>query len=115
MINCLSCDGNNIIKKRKRTTKLGVEQIYYCKDCNKTFVQKRFKNKTYDARVIVEAINLYNLGNTLEGSARLINRRYKIHVTKIMHYAKSKEKGTVSDDEIINLLNLDSIERFVYQ
>jgi 2-isopropylmalate synthase len=37
------------------------------------------------------------------------------NVTKIMHYAKSKEKGTVSDEEIINLLNLDSIERFVYQ
>lgn len=82
MINCPDCNGNNIIKKGKRAAKLGVEQIYHCKNCKKTFVQKKFKNKTYDARVIVEAINCYNLGNTLEGSARLINRRYKIHTTK---------------------------------
>lgn len=82
MINCLGCNGNNIIKKGKRTTKLGAEQIYYCKDCKKTFVQKRFKNKTYGAKAVVEAINLYNLGNTLEESTRLINRRYKIRATK---------------------------------
>ena len=82
MINCPGCNGNNIIKKGKRATKLRVEQIYCCKDCKKTFVQKRFENKTYDARMIVEAINRYNLGNTLEGSVRLINRRYKIHTTK---------------------------------
>jgi 2-isopropylmalate synthase len=37
------------------------------------------------------------------------------NVKKIMEYAKSKEKGTVSDDEIINLLNLGLIEKFVYQ
>ena len=37
------------------------------------------------------------------------------NVTKIMHYVKSKEKGIVSDNEIINLLNLEPIERFAYQ
>jgi transposase-like protein len=81
-IRCSKCKGNNIIKKGKRKTKFGVEQIYYCKDCRKIFVQRWFKNKTYNAKVIVETINLYHLGFTLDETAKTINKRFKVHVTK---------------------------------
>lgn len=47
-------------------------------------------------------------------------KQMKIHsdeknVNKIMEYAKSKEKGTITDYEIINLLNYNEIVRMGYQ
>lgn len=39
-------------------------------------------HKTYPARVIVGAINNYNLGHSLESAARAINRRFRISVSK---------------------------------
>ena len=37
------------------------------------------------------------------------------NLTRLMHYVKSKEKGTVTDYEIINILNEKEINSIVYQ
>ena len=37
------------------------------------------------------------------------------NVTKIMHHVKSKEKGNVSDSEIIGILNNSEIQMPVFQ
>ena len=94
-VKCPGCGSKHIIKRGKRKTKLGAEQVYYCKGCTKTFVQRGFKNKTYGAKAIVETINLYNLGFTLEETVKAINKRFKIHVTKSSVHRWMKEHRNI--------------------
>jgi len=77
-IRCPNCIGKNIIKYGR----YGNEQVYYCKICKKKFMNKGLKNKSYTPIMITSAITYYNLGNTLDETARLINRRFKIKVSK---------------------------------
>src|SRR4030042_2245080 len=79
---CPNCGGQNVIKKGRRKTKFGFRQFYGCKDCEKGFVGSKLLYKTYGLKVIASAINCYNLGNTLEASANLTNRRFKVKVSK---------------------------------
>jgi transposase-like protein len=79
---CLNCGGLDVIKKGRRKTKFGFRQFYYCKDCEKGFVGSKLPHKTYGPKVIASAINCYNLGNTLETSAKITNRKYKVKVSK---------------------------------
>ncbi len=79
---CPKCGKGNVIKKGRRKTKFGFRQFYYCKDCESGFTDSKLPNKTYGPGVIVNAINFYNLGNTLEESAKHINRRFKVKVSK---------------------------------
>jgi len=37
------------------------------------------------------------------------------NVTKIIHYVKSKEKGTVSDNEILEILNDNELQGPMFQ
>ncbi len=39
-------------------------------------------NKTYSPKIITAAISAYNLGNTLEESAKIVNRRFKTKLSK---------------------------------
>lgn len=82
MLKCLKCKSPEIIKKGKRETKFGVRQLYYCKKCKKIFVDSKLLFKTYGPKVIVNAISYYNLGNTLEESAKLTNKRFKVKISK---------------------------------
>jgi len=79
---CSYCKGLNIIKKGKRKTKFGFRQFYYCKDCEKGFISSKLPHKTYGPKVITNAISYYNIGNTLEESAKLTNRRFKVKISK---------------------------------
>ncbi len=79
---CSNCGSQNIIKKGRRKTKFGFRQFYYCKDCEKGFIGSKLPHKTYGPKVIVSAVSYYNLGNTLEESAKLTNRRFKVKISK---------------------------------
>lgn len=79
---CQNCGGPNIIKKGKRKTKFGSRQFYYCQDCEKGFIDSKLPHKTYGPKVIVSAVSCYNLGDTLEASAKLTNSRFKVKVSK---------------------------------
>lgn len=81
-IRCPGCYGNNIIKKGQVKTKLDTKQIYLCKECGKRFHDRKMPNKTYGPRIIINAISCYNLGYTLDESSKLINRRFKVKVSK---------------------------------
>ena len=81
-IRCRICGGKKVIGKGKRRTKHGFRQLYYCKDCGKGFVDCKMSNKTYSPNVIVNAMSMYNLGNTLEESARCTNSRFKVKISK---------------------------------
>ncbi|PKP58818.1 MAG: hypothetical protein CVT88_06650 [Candidatus Altiarchaeales archaeon HGW-Altiarchaeales-1] len=81
-ISCPKCKGENVIRKGRQNTKFGFVQLFYCKDCQRKFAGRGLKNKTYGHGVIMNTINYYDIGNTLEESARHINRRFKVNVTK---------------------------------
>jgi len=82
IIKCPICKSKNVIKKGRKKTKYRIKQAFYCKNCKRYFVDKEMKNKTYSAKVIINAINYYNLGNTLEESSSLVNRRFKVKTSK---------------------------------
>jgi len=79
---CPKCRSSNIIRKGKRETKYGFRQLYHCKDCRREFADSKLLHKTYGPKVISSAISYYNLGNTLEESAKLTNKRFKVKVSK---------------------------------
>ncbi len=79
---CPNCGNQNVVKKGRRKTKFGFRQFYYCKDCEKGFVGSKLPHKTYGPKIIISAVSYYNLGNTLETSAKLTNRRFKVKVSK---------------------------------
>ncbi|MFH1431706.1 MAG: hypothetical protein ABIG84_00620 [archaeon] len=81
-IRCRNCGRKNIIKRGKRKTKYGNRQLYWCKSCSRYFVDSSLNNKTYGPKVIANAMNMYNQGNTLEDSARHTNRKYKVKISK---------------------------------
>jgi transposase-like protein len=86
-IECPHCNGKNIIKYGQ-TSRV---QAYYCKDCRKKFTEKGLKNKMYTPQVITNAITYYNLGNTLEESAKIVNKRFKVKVSKSTVHSWIKE------------------------
>src|SRR3989338_1199097 len=79
-INCPSCASKNIIKKGLRKNKLQEIQRYRCKNCSKIFADKGIKNKTYPAKIILNAVSYYNLGCTQQQASKLISQRYKVKV-----------------------------------
>jgi len=87
IIKCPNCNGKNIIKYGR----YGDKQLYYCKDCQKKFMSPGLKNKTYNPVVVTNAITYYNLGNTLEETAKLVNRKYKVKVSKSSVHSWIKE------------------------
>jgi len=79
---CPNCRSSNIIRKGKRETRFGFRQLCYCKDCRRVFTDSKLLYKTYGPKVIGSAISCYNLGHTLEESAKLTNKRFKVKVSK---------------------------------
>lgn len=90
-VKCPICNGRHVIRYGKYSS----EQVYYCSDCRKKFREKKMKNKTYDAKVITSALTYYNLGNTLEESAKLVNRRFKVKVSKSSVHSWVKEYSNI--------------------
>ena len=63
---CPNCKSLNIIKRGRRKIKFGSKQLYQCKDCRLRFSDSRIASKTYQAKVIIKAINCYNLGQYIK-------------------------------------------------
>lgn len=80
LIHCPYCQAK-IVKRGKRKKKYETVQLYYCKNCNKTFTSLITKNKTYPLRVIIDSISLHNRLNSLEEISNIIKERYGIKIT----------------------------------
>src|SRR5664279_2409727 len=75
---CPHCNSTRLIKKGTRSKKLERVPLYRCRACGRTFAAGplAIRNKTYPLPEILEALTLYNRGNTLEDTARKISSRY---------------------------------------
>ena len=70
-----------IVRRGKRKKKYEVIQLYFCKNCDKTFTSQITKNKTYPLRVIIDSISLHNRLNSFEEISKIIKERYGITIT----------------------------------
>jgi len=77
---CIYCDSKNTVKRGTRKKKLEVVQLYFCKDCQKTFTPQKIKGRHYPLKVILDGLSFYNLGYNLEDSSRLIKEKYGLNL-----------------------------------
>jgi transposase-like protein len=75
---CPHCNSKRLIKKGTRKKKLEDLPIFRCRACGRTFGPgpRAIRNKTYPLPEILEALTLYDRGNTLEATAEKISSRY---------------------------------------
>ncbi|MFQ5801419.1 MAG: PD-(D/E)XK nuclease family protein [Candidatus Methylomirabilales bacterium] len=78
---CIYCSGKQIVKKGKRQKKLQTVQLWYCKNCDKVFTPHALKGKTYPIPVILDGLNYYHTGYSLEDSSALLQGQYGISAT----------------------------------
>src|SRR3989338_2841137 len=63
---CPKCKKKNITKIGKRYHPSGIKQLYFCDDCEFTFMKKdRFEKMRYKKEDMVQAIHLHNEGLSL--------------------------------------------------
>jgi transposase-like protein len=78
---CPYCGKKYVVKRGLRKSRFGKKQLYFCKLCRRKFVDRSFRHRTYSPRVIYHSLISYNLGNTLEQTSKLVNRRFKVRTS----------------------------------
>ena len=75
---CPFCNAARLSPKGFRAKKLETVRLYRCGSCRRTFTPgpRAVRGKTYPLREILEAITVYNRGNTLAQTSRRISSRY---------------------------------------
>ena len=90
-VKCSKCGSKQVIKKGKRKQHFERVQVYYCKSCGRSFIDRTFKHGMYPARVVYTAINYYNLGYSLESTSVLVNKKFKVKTSKTTVYSWVKK------------------------
>lgn len=79
-LTCPYCNSSRFVRRGFRIKKRERVQLYRCLGCRKTFTPQLTKGKRYPMRVIVEALNLYNLGYSLDQTRAIIGQRLGLSV-----------------------------------
>jgi hypothetical protein len=102
--------------KSKKVIRYGLRrraQQFFCKYCNRSFIPKPLPRVVYPPKIILSAISTYNLGHTLKDTAKIINRRFKSHLststihswfvryTDICTFASLRKHYTIDPKDII--------------
>jgi len=125
---CIYCGSKNMVKRGTRKNKLQIVQLYLCKDCNKTFTPHISKNKKYPLKIILEGLTLYNLGNSLEKTSKLLKEKFgmKISASTLENWIKefkylctysryrNQGKRLYTPNQIIKELNLNHKQVYKY-
>ena len=75
---CPHCNSKRLIKKGTHKKKHENVPLFLCRSCGRKFTvgPRTIRNKTYPLPEILEALSLYDRGNTLEATAEKISSRY---------------------------------------
>jgi DNA-directed RNA polymerase subunit RPC12/RpoP len=75
---CPHCNSKRLIEKGTRKKKLEDVPLFRCRACGRTFAPgpRAIRNKTYPVPEILEALALYDRGDTLEATAAKLSSRY---------------------------------------
>ena len=79
-ITCPNCNSKLIVKAGLKKLKNQTIQRYKCNSCNKYFSNNNLKHKSYKANIIINTISLYNLGNTLNKTQKLVAKKFKTNI-----------------------------------
>lgn len=88
-LRCVKCGSRKIIKRGRRKTNFGENQLYGCKDCGSRFTpDKGFFRMRHAPDVIIKCLDLYWNGMSLRKLVRHLRDFYgiKIHHTSIMRW-----------------------------
>jgi transposase-like protein len=90
---CPYCLSRRIIRRGRRRTRHESIQLYFCKDCEKTFTPIVLKSKKYPLKAIFDGLSYYNLGHSKADTLRLIKGRYgyKISQNTLTNWIKELE------------------------
>ena len=74
---CPRCGSHTISRKGVRKKKLEIVQLWRCASCKRTFTPgpAALRNKTYPIRLVLQALTLYNLGYSLNETARRLKSK----------------------------------------
>ena len=101
---CPYCEGKDVIKQGMRKNKYVVKQLYFCKECKRTFVERDgFEWMTYPKEIVVKALHLYAEGLSLSKIRNYIwqHEGYYLYDSRILDWVKkyanllSKFEGTL--------------------
>jgi len=91
MEECPYCNSKSIVKYGKRKRKREEIQIYKCSLCGKFFSDKKLKHKSYNPKIILNSISIYNLGCTLEETKKEMTKRFHIRIPESTIHSWIKE------------------------
>ena len=74
---CPHCGSHAITRKGVRKKKLEIVQLWRCGSCKRTFTPgpAALRNKTYPIRLVLQALTLYNLGYSLNETAKRLKSK----------------------------------------
>ena len=106
---CPYCSSEKIFKRGNRKTKVGIKQVYCCKECKKRFVLEPIKYIKGNAKLVCLAMDCYFKGNSLRDIQDMFKQFYNLEIshetirrwisrfTKIMDNYTKKLKPDVSN------------------
>jgi transposase-like protein len=77
---CPYCGSKEIKRFGKMVLKHETVQRFRCNSCKKTFSDRPTKHKSYPAKIILNVVSTYNLGYTLEQTAKQIAKRFHVKI-----------------------------------
>jgi transposase-like protein len=74
---CPYCGSHTISRKGVRKKKLEIVQLWRCSSCKRSFTPgpAALRNKTYPIRLVLQALTLYNLGYSLNETAKRLKSK----------------------------------------
>ena len=74
---CPYCGSHAITRKGVRKKKLEIVQVWRCGSCKRNFTPgpAALRNKTYPIRTVLQALTLYNLGYSLNETAKRLKSK----------------------------------------
>jgi transposase-like protein/uncharacterized coiled-coil protein SlyX len=115
---CPHCNSTHLIKKGTRKKKFERVPLYRCRACGRTFAPGplAIRNKTYPLPEILEALTLYNRGNTLEDTARKISSRYghRVAPSTISRWLSEHQplpRWSIGGEETVTLKDFQAFQR----
>ncbi len=77
---CPYCDSADFVRRGTRKNKYQIVQLYACRnpECSKTFTAQDVKGKHYPLNIVIEGMNYYNLGFSLEDSCAILKKKFGV-------------------------------------
>ena len=74
---CPHCGSHSISRKGVRKKKLEIVQLWRCASCKRNFTPgpAALRNKTYPIRLVLQALTLYNIGYSLNETAKRLKSK----------------------------------------